>query len=1489
MPKQLHQKQFEKDSCGVGLIVNLDNKASPWLVETAINSLSRLAHRGAVAPDGKTGDGCGILLRKPDEFLQALARKAKIKLAKNYAVGCIFTNSNKTLSSNALARLKKELREEKLEVALERLVPIDASACGEDALKTLPQIYHIFVNAPKDMAVEDFERKLYIARRKTELALECKDEYFYVASLSSQTLSYKGMIMPEYLTTFYPDLKDPLMSSSLCLFHQRFSTNTFPEWRLAQPFRMLAHNGEINTINGNRNWSVSRESKFLSEQIPNLSELMPLISKEGSDSMSLDNMLEALVMTGVDILHAMRILVPPAWQNSLTMDEDLRAMYEYYSLDMDPWDGPAALALTDGNYAACAMDRNGLRPSRYVITKDRHLTVASEIGVYDYAPEDVVAKGRLKPGEMLAVDLNKQELLFASDIDKKLSSRYPYKEWLEKYTRYLKPIPEEEEPGADPIFKHELEIYQKQFQLTLEERERMLKALGAEGQEPLGSMGDDTPLAVLSNQKRSLYEYFRQQFAQVTNPPIDPIREQSVMSLRTCLGRESNPFTKQDGDFSRIDMVSPILSRYMFKSLLTPDDSDFSYETIDLTYNQETSLENAILDICDRAERAVRKGKTFLVLTDRRIRRDRIPVHALLAVGAVNARLCKEGLRCDANIIVETATARDPHHYAALIAFGATAIYPYLAYQVLYDMAQHGEIDCKSTVELMQNYREAIKKGLLKIMSKMGISTINSYRGAQLFEAIGLHEEVIELCFPGTISRIQGATFQDLEAEYRELTSEAWDTNRPLEIGGLMKYSPSGEYHAFNPDVVMTLQAAVKSADYAEFKKYTQLVDNRPYTALRDMLALKKSEQAISIDEVEPVAAITARFCSAAMSIGALSPEAHEALAIAMNRIGGQSNSGEGGEDPIRYGTEKSSKIKQIASGRFGVTPEYLINAEVLQIKIAQGAKPGEGGQLPGHKVNELIARLRHTKPGTSLISPPPHHDIYSIEDLSQLIFDLKQINPAAQVSVKLVAESGVGTVAAGVAKTYADAITVSGHDGGTGASPISSIRYAGIPWEMGLVETHQVLRANNLRDKVRLQTDGGLKTGLDIVKAAILGAESFGFGTAPLIALGCKFLRICHLNNCATGIATQNPFLRQHHFKGLPEMLETYFNFVAEEIRELLASVGARSLEEIIGQTDLLTIVPGITAKQKNLALDVLLAQVEAAPEQPHYCTLERNNPYDKNPLAEQMLADSLAAIEARASAKFDYRIQNTNRSIGARISGEIARRYGDAGLGEASLNFNFQGTAGQSFAVWNISGVHMRLEGDANDYVGKGMAGGSVVIYPPANSSFRTEETSIIGNTCLYGATGGKLFAAGQAGERFAVRNSGALTVVEGAGNHCCEYMTDGVVVVLGTTGNNFGAGMTGGLAFVYDQENDFTNRYNNELVEILRIDEVLMNDYAEFLRDLVEEHLSLTNSAWAKELLNSWSESLAKFYVVKAKAQSLELINDYKSKSISRAAAH
>jgi len=1501
----LFREAYERDSCGFGLIASLEDKPSHWLVETAIASLNRLTHRGAIATDGKTGDGCGLLLKRPERFLRALAKDARIRLSPRFAAGLVFLDPDPARAEAARAVLKSELEREGLALAGWRVVPTDPAACGAEALKTLPRIEQLFVNCRSaDMDEASFNRRLFVARRRAERRLAAgattgaagagegaegavaPDPMFYCPSLSASTIVYKGMVMPQHLAEFYPDLADPRLEASVVVFHQRFSTNTLPQWRLAHPFRYLAHNGEINTVEGNRQWALARGPILRSPVLPELQQLLPLVSMSGSDSQSLDNMLEVLLLGGLDVPHALRLLIPPAWQAVDTLDADLRAFYEYYSAHMEPWDGPAGLVLTDGNYAACALDRNGLRPARYVITRNRHLTIASEAGVWDYAPEDVVRKGKLGPGEIVALDLSTGALLETGDVDNMLKARHPYKAWLKKGVRYLESDLIDPRLAAEPMDRETLAIYQKMFGITAEERDEIIRVLAEDESEAVGSMGDDTPVAVMSHKIRSLYDYFRQQFAQVTNPPIDPLRESIVMSLSTSIGPECNVFVPVAEHARQIVLNSPILSQRKLRQILASEEVVEANEFLDLQYDPAEGLRAAILRLCAQAEAAVREGKLVLLLSDRYLQQGRLPIHALLATGAVHHRLVDTGLRCKCNLLVETGTARDSHHFACLIGYGATAVYPYMAYQTLYEMMRKGQVKLgyEERRQLGRSYRHGVRKGLYKIMSKMGISTISSYRSAQLFEIVGLAHEVVDLCFRHTTSRVQGADFSDLEGDVRYLAMRAWNPRVPVEQGGIYKFVHGGEYHMYNPDVVAALQAAVVSGEYERYQLFARLVNERPASALRDLLALRlagpgsPNAAPVPLEEVEPLEAVLARFDGAGMSLGALSPEAHEALAIALNRLGGRSNSGEGGEDPARYGTERNSKIKQVASGRFGVTPEYLTNAEVLQIKIAQGAKPGEGGQLPGHKVNEMIARLRFARPGVGLISPPPHHDIYSIEDLAQLIFDLKQVNPQALVSVKLVAEPGVGTVAAGVAKAYADLITISGHDGGTGASPLSSIKYAGTPWELGLAETHQTLRANDMRHRVRVQTDGGLKTGLDVIKAAILGAESFGFGTAPVVALGCKYLRICHLNNCATGVATQHPVLREKYFTGLPEMAINYFRFVAQECREWMAALGVRRMEDLIGRTELLQAQRGETPKQRKLDLSPLLLAEGLVSDRPQFCVEPSNAPFDKGELAERMVADMLPAIGARSGGSWHYEVKNFHRSIGARVSGEIARRWGNYGMQDAPLLVRLSGSVGQSFGVWNAGGLHLYLEGDANDYVGKGMAAGRLVLRPPRAASFVARETVIMGNTCLYGATGGQLFAAGQAGERFAVRNSGAVAVIEGAGDHCCEYMTGGVVCVLGRTGLNFGAGFTGGFAYVLDLGHDFVDRYNHELIDIHRLTHQNMDANTQYLRELLRAHIAETGSVWADEILNDLRSYIGHFWLVKPKAASIDsLIED------------
>jgi glutamate synthase (NADPH/NADH) large chain len=1471
----LYDPAFERDSCGFGLIAHLDERPSHWAVATALESLARLAHRGAVAADGLSGDGCGLLIHRPEAFLRAAAAEAGIAVSPGFAAGTVFLPTDSARAELARATLAAELEREGVRVAGWRAVPTDASVCGETARATQPAIEQVFVEPAAALDDASFARALYVARRRAERAL-ASEPAFYVASLSPHTLAYKAMVLPAALPRFFPDLARADLASRAVMFHQRFSTNTTPQWRLAHPFRLLAHNGEINTIEGNRRWARARAAKWSTPDL-DFGEFDPLVSMHGSDSQSLDEMVEVLIAGGMDALQALRILIPPAGHALEQLDPDLAAFYEYYALHSEPWDGPAGIVFCDGRYAGCTLDRNGLRPARWMLTTDRVLTIASEAGVWDCPIERIAAKGKLGPGEMIAVDLARGMLLDSAAIDALNRARAPFKRWLKAGVKYIVADLIDPTLAAEPMDAATLARFQKLFGLTREEREQILRPLVESESEATGSMGDDTPMAVMSLHLRSLYDQFRQAFAQVTNPPIDPIREQVVMSLVTQLGREGNIFERSAENAHQVMLNSPVLSQRKLRQLLAMDEFRDAHAVVSLWYAPAEGLEAAIRRVCAEVEAAVRAGAAIVLLSDRRPGRGQLAVHALLATGAVNRHLVETGLRCDCNLVVETGTARDPHHFACLIGYGATAVYPYLAYQTLFDQVRSGHVPGFSDrSEIGRSYRCGIRKGLLKIISKMGISTIAGYRGAQLFEIVGLAPAVVALCFEGTPSRIGGAGFADLEDDAAELAARAWDDNRLPDPGGLLKFVHGGEYHLYNPDVIATLQRAVATGDAGDYREYARCVDERPPSTLRDLLALRSGRAPVPLDEVEPLETILPRFDSAGMSLGALSPEAHEALAIAMNRLGARSNSGEGGEDPRRYGNPAMSKIKQVASGRFGVTPEYLINAEVLQIKIAQGAKPGEGGQLPGHKVNALIARLRYARPGIGLISPPPHHDIYSIEDLAELIFDLKQINPTALVSVKLVSHAGVGTIAAGVVKAYADLITISGYDGGTGASPLSSIKYAGTPWELGLSEARQTLRRNGLRGKVRLQIDGGLKTGLDVIKAAILGAESFGFGTAPMVALGCKYLRICHLNNCATGVATQDQRLREAHFTGLPEKVENFFRFIAGDVRERLAALGFRRFEDLIGRTELLAPAEGLTARQRGLDLAPLLADEGLAEDEPQFC-VATNVPRDAGELGARLMAELAPAIAERRGGEYRYAIANHHRAVGAGLSGEIARRHGAAGIADAPLTLRFTGSAGQSFGAWNAAGLQLYLEGEANDGVGKGMAGGRIVLRPPTGARFVARDAVIAGNACLYGATGGEFYAAGRAGERFAVRNSGANAVVEGAGDHCCEYMTDGVVVVLGRTGLNFGAGFTGGFAYVLDLERDFVDRYNHELIDIHRISPEGMENHLQHLRGLLLAHVEETGSAWGRALIEDFRDYLGKFWLVKPKAATLASLED------------
>ena len=1472
MQKGLYNLDEFKDNCGFGLIAHTKGKVSHRVLKTAIEALTCMTHRGGIASDGKTGDGCGLLLQKPDLFMRDIAKKLfDVKLPELYAIGSVMLSQNEVQRNTTKDTMATILSDQGLKVVGWREVPTNNDCLGEIALETLPVIEHIFITAGS-LDKQNFNARLFIAKRKIEIALE-SDSSFYIASLAENIISYKGLMMPVDLPKFYIDLANPLLETAICIFHQRFSTNTSPQWPLAQPFRMLAHNGEINTLDGNRNWSLARTSKLLTPLLPDLHDVVPLVNRTGSDSSSLDNMLEVMVAGGIDLHKAVRMLVPPAWDNNQEFGQDERAYFEYMSMHMEPWDGPAGIVITDGRYAVCTLDRNGLRPSRWVLTDDDIITVASEIGVYKYNPKSVTAKGRLGPGDILSIDTQTGSIMNAKEIDKELASAYPYQMWLKDRTiKIMSSMDDESIEVEGALSKEKIRNFMKMFLVSSEEREQVLRPLAEGGQEATGSMGDDTPMAVLSLKNRSFYDYFRQQFAQVTNPPIDPLRETLVMSLKTQLGVERNIFHETPEHAKRINLSSPVLSPTKYYALKANTQDDYRVKKFSVNYDHKKySLEQALKKLCAEVVAAVQDGVRCCILSDSDILHEKLPIQMLMAVGAVHHHLISQGLRCDANIIASTASARDSHQIATLIGCGASAVYPFLSYHILSDMVEAGEIICDIGTAF-KNYRQGMNKGLLKILSKMGISNIASYRGAQLYEIIGLSAEVVGSCFIGTPSRIKGANFSDLQKDQQKLSDEAWSDRKTVSPGGLHKYVHGQEYHAYNPDVITTLHRAVKNGDYTAWQDYADLVNKRPVATLRDLLKIKEDIKPTPISEVEPVEKILRRFDSAGMSLGALSPEAHEGLAQAMNSLGGRSNSGEGGEDPSRYGTIKASKIKQVASGRFGVTPHYLSSAEVIQIKIAQGAKPGEGGQLPGGKVNELIAKLRYSVPGVTLISPPPHHDIYSIEDLAQLIFDLKQINPEALVSVKLVSRPGVGTIAAGVAKAYADLVTISGYDGGTAASPLTSIRYAGSPWELGLAETHQMLRANDLRHRVRVQADGGLKTGLDVVKAAILGAESFGFGTGPMVALGCKYLRICHLNNCATGVATQDAELREKYYKGTVKTAKNFFLFMAEETREWMSRLGIKTLEELVGRVDLLEIIDGNTEKQRKLDLSPILHTDELLQSKPQTCQIVRNIPFDKGLLAETMVKDILSVIESKKGGDFSYTISNCDRSIGARLSGEIAKRYGNHGMSDAPVNLTLKGVAGQSLGVWNAGGLNIYLRGDANDYVGKGMAGGKIVISPPKDSKFLSSSAPIVGNTCLYGATSGKLFASGCAGERFAVRNSGAHAVVEGAGHHCCEYMTGGIVVVLGPVGPNFGAGMTGGFAYILDENKSFVDSYNMELVEIQRITTESTESYRAHLETMIIEFVAETDSIWGQKILDNFDNFIRKFWLVKPKAASL-----------------
>ncbi|MCS7207807.1 MAG: glutamate synthase large subunit [Dehalococcoidia bacterium] len=1473
----LYRPEHERDGCGVGFVAHVEGRKSHAIVQMALQAVVNLTHRGAVSADGKSGDGAGILTQIPLPLFNRLLRPLGVQAEQDgdLGVGMLFLPPQNSQAARNL--VEACLKGVGLQVALWRPVPTDPSALGEKALATKPDIWQALVLRPRGMDFTAFARALYLARKEAErLAQQQGLKGFYIPSFSNRTVVYKGLMVAPQLSKFYLDLQDPDFQSALAVFHQRYSTNTFPTWFLAQPFRFLAHNGEINTLMGNRNWVRAKEPelscKVWGEEVR---RLVPIIQEGGSDSAQLDNVLEALVLSGRGVLHSMAMLVPEAWENMPHLDPAWRAFYEYHACLMEPWDGPAALAFTDGVVVGAALDRNGLRPARYQVTYDGLVVMASEVGVLDIPEESIVEKGRLGPGQMLAVDTATQRLLKNQEIKDALSQAQPYGEWVR---RHLVSLPQTvKDLGLSPVTPSRPDLrLERAFGYTSEEVNLVLEPMAANAQEPTGSMGDDTPLAVLATKPRLLYSYFKQKFAQVTNPPIDPLREQIVMALHTYLGPRRS-FLEEDPEAAHLLFhPSPILLDHELEAIRRHPDPAFRAVTIPCLFPVQAGvdgLEPALREVCRRAVEAVDSGAGILILSDKGVNEAYAPIPMLMAVGAVHHELIRRGRRMRCSIVAETGEAREMHHIACLLGYGAQAVNPYLAFAALRHIVEdaHTPIPDLTLEKALANYKKTLEKQVLKIMSKMGISAVASYCGAQIFEAIGIGDEVLEFCFAGTESRVGGVGFREIAAEVLERHQRAFrEEAKLLDDYGYYRFRKGGEPHGYNPFMVRALHKFTMEGVPNAYQEFVREVRSLPPLALRDLLTFRPLGSPVPLEEVEPASEIVKRFTTASMSLGALSPEAHEVLAIATNRIGARANTGEGGEEQRRFrerrnGDNPNCAIKQVASGRFGVTPEYLAMADELEIKMAQGSKPGEGGQLPGHKVVAHIAAIRYTQVGVPLISPPPHHDIYSIEDLAQLIYDLKVANPRAKVAVKLVAEAGVGTIAAGVAKAYADIVHISGHEGGTGASPLSSIKNAGSPWELGVAETQQVLVLNDLRGRVRLRTDGMMRTAKDVITAAMLGAEEYAFGTAALIAIGCQMARQCHLNTCPVGIASQDPKLRAK-FKGQPEHLIRYFFAVAEEVRQVLAHLGARKLEDIIGRADLLHPVQlEGHPKAHTLNLAPLTALPDPTLTRPRYCVQERND--RPEPIFDDSLLPALtAALEGRESVRLELPIRNIHRTVGGRIAGEIAYRYGNKGLPDGvRIELVFRGSAGQSFGAWCINGLRLVLYGQANDYVGKGMHGGEIILRPPEGAPYLPHENVICGNTVLYGATGGYLFAAGRAGERFAVRNSGAWAVVEGTGDHCCEYMTGGVVVVLGPTGRNFGAGMSGGIAFVLDEAGTLEHNLNPEMVQM---ETVADPQDVDLLLFLVQRHVAETGSLKGKQVLAEWNAFLPRFRKVSAK---------------------
>ncbi len=1451
-----------KDNCGFGLLASIDNKPSHKNLEDAITSLERMMHRGGVGADGKSGDGAGLLLSMPQKFMHKVAHENGHELTEQYAVAMIFYKDEDHIKT-----FQEYCEKNDLEVLFKREVPFNTEALGEQAYSLLPNIVQVFVAPNSIMATRRFEALLYLTRKETEHAIKSED--FYICSFSNQVISYKGLVMPTIIKHFYTDLRDEDFEISFCLFHQRFSTNTLPQWRLAQPFRMIAHNGEINSVHANRVNVQARSENLHSDVFSDeeLDRLLPILQPAASDSASLDNFLEFLLANGMDFFKAARAVIPAPWQNAPRMDPKLRAFYEYMSVSFEAWDGPAAISLTDGRYIGCVLDRNGLRPSKYIITKDNRLLITSEYGVLDTDENNIAERGRLQSGEMMGLDLKYGKVLKSSDINEYLKTSKPYDVWLNQEIQYLQEHVEVPFTKTDILDIDNLEAKQRYFNYTHEVVESVIEPMMNDGKEATGSMGDDTPLAAFSKVQRNFSDFFKQKFAQVTNPPIDPIREKIVMSLNTGFGSKGNILEETQSKARRLKTVSPILSYEKLQVLLSYGDDTsprydeiFKHKSFSTLYTGD--LKKAVDALAKEVHDSVNnEGTRIIILDDSGVDAAHKTIPMMMAVGRVHQYLLDNGCRSRASIVAITGEMQDSHMAASLLAFGATAIYPYMLFASAYAKCKKAGLSDVKTRKRLKNIYAAINAGILKILSKMGISTAASYKNSALFDAIGLDKELVDECFEGAAPLLPGLGYADIDKRVEHFHKNAFDnSNRifPLELGGFYKHIHGGEFHDFGPEIVHAIHKAVESGSKEDYEAFKALVDNRDKKMIRDFLDLKSDRNSIDVSKVEPKEEIFKRFATAAMSLGSISPEAHECLAEAMNRIGGMSNSGEGGEDEARFKSDKNSKIKQVASGRFGVTPGYLASAEEIQIKVAQGAKPGEGGQLPGHKVNGLVAKLRHTNEGVTLISPPPHHDIYSIEDLAQLIFDLKQVNPRATITVKLVSTAGVGTIAAGVAKTYADKIIISGGDGGTGAAPQTSIKFAGNPWELGLSEAHNALKVNGLRGNVHLQTDGGLKTGLDVVKAAILGAESYAFGTGALTLIGCKILRICHLNRCTVGVATQEESLREHYVGSVQKVIN-YFTMLAEDVREILAKLGYESLEEIIGKTELLEVIDDGFARKFNF--DSIIQRIEGV----NTCQVASNDPYDKNEFEKQILEDVFKTIQnPNDSIVLERKICNLNRSFGARISGEIAKYYGDKGLPEDAIKLRLKGIAGQSLGAFLTNGVSIYIDGAGNDYVGKGMNGGKIVITNKnGGSSF-----SLAGNTCLYGATGGKLYVAGNVGERFGVRNSGCLTVVEGTGDHPCEYMTGGIAVILGKTGVNFGAGMTGGVAFVYDEEHEFIETINQELIEAIRIDTDDTDFERHYLKKLLKDYINETGSEKAKMILDNFRVNIRNFWMVKPK---------------------